>query len=45
LEFKTERKILFDYLTSDALQEIFFEPFIFERTPAKDQSAQNVYFA
>jgi len=30
-------------LTSDALLGKFFEPFIFEFSPAKDQSAQNVY--
>jgi hypothetical protein len=42
-EFKKERQVLFNYLTSDALLGKFFEPFIFERTPAKDQSAQKVY--
>jgi len=42
-EFKKERQIIFDYLTSDALLGKFFEPFIFERTPAKDQSTQEVY--
>jgi len=42
-EFAAERQILFEYLTSDALLGKFFEPFIFERTEAKDQSAQRVY--
>ena len=42
-EFAAERQILFDYLTSDVLLGKFFEPFIFERTPAKNQSAQKVY--
>jgi len=42
-EFTVERQILFDYLASDALLGKFFEPFIFERTPAKGQSAQKVY--
>jgi hypothetical protein len=43
LEFAEERQMLFEYLTSDALLGKFFEPFIFERTEAKDQSAQTVY--
>ena len=42
-EFAAERQILFEYLTSDALLGKFFEPFIFEHTEAKDQSAQKVY--
>jgi predicted HTH transcriptional regulator len=42
-EFAIERKILFDYLSSDALLGKFFEPFIFERTEAKNQLAQKVY--
>jgi hypothetical protein len=42
-EFTVERQALFDYLTSDALLGKFFEPFIFEHTPAKGQSAQKVY--
>jgi predicted HTH transcriptional regulator len=42
-EFAEERQILFEYLCSDALLGKFFEPFIFERTEAKDQSAQKVY--
>jgi hypothetical protein len=33
-EFATERQILFDYLTSDALLGKFFDPFVFEQTPA-----------
>jgi len=33
-EFATERQILFEYLTSDALLGKFFEPFIFENVPA-----------
>jgi predicted HTH transcriptional regulator len=36
--------MLFNYLRQDALLGQFFEPYIFERTEAKDKSAQNVYF-
>jgi len=39
-EFAAERQMLFEYLTSDALLGKFFEPFIFERMEAKDQTAQ-----
>jgi len=42
-EFATERQVLFEYLTSDALLGKFFEPFIFEHMEAKDQPAQKVY--
>jgi len=42
-EFAEERRILFDYLTSDILLQKFFEPFIFERIEAQDLSAQMVY--
>jgi predicted HTH transcriptional regulator len=42
-EFALERQILFDYLASDALLGKFFEPFVFERIEAKDESAQKVY--
>jgi hypothetical protein len=43
-EFAEERQMLFDYLTSDALLGKFFEPFIFERVEAKDESAQKIYY-
>jgi ATP-dependent DNA helicase RecG len=33
-EFSTERQVLFDYLTTDALLGKFFEPFVFENVPA-----------
>ena len=42
-EFSHERAMLFDYLQRDALLGQLFEPFIFERSEAKDKAAQNVY--
>ena len=35
--------MLFDYLMQDALLGLFFEPFIFEKVPASDQRADNLY--
>lgn len=43
MEFTEERKVLFDYLTSDALLGRFFEPFIFENHTAASHSATSVY--
>jgi len=43
LEFREERQMLFDYLTTDALLGRFFEPFIFENLPASDQNATSAY--
>ena len=34
-EFANERQNLFDYLHSDPLLGLFFEPFLFENLPAK----------
>ena len=42
-EFAEERRILCDYMTSDALLGRFFEPFIFENVPAVNYSATSVY--
>ena len=42
-EFARERQSLFDYLHSDPLLGLFFEPFLFERLPAFDQRADSVY--
>ena len=42
-EFAEERQLLCDYITSDALLGRFFVPFIFERLPALDISAQRAY--
>ena len=33
-EFRVERQVLYDYLTTDALLGRFFDPFIFENVPA-----------
>jgi ATP-dependent DNA helicase RecG len=38
-----ERRILFDYLTADALLGRFFDPFIFENLPAIDHSTSAVF--
>ena len=42
-EFASERQMLYDYLTSDALLGRFFEPFIFEVLPAVDISTSKAY--
>ena len=42
-EFLCERAMLYDYIRQDALLGQLFEPFIFERTEAKDQLVQKVY--
>jgi ATP-dependent DNA helicase RecG len=42
-EFAKERQSLFTYLHSDPLLGLFFEPFLFENLPAKDQRADAVY--
>jgi len=42
-EFAHERENLFDYLHSDPLLGLFFEPFLFENLPASDQRADAVY--
>ena len=42
-EFSEERQVLHDYLLSDPLLGRFFEPFIFENLPAKDQKVDAVY--
>ncbi len=42
-EFADERRMLYDYLLTDALLGRFFEPFIFEQLPAVDRSAAKAY--
>jgi len=42
-EFAKERQILFDYLMQDAMLGLFFEPFIFEKLPALEQSPNKTY--
>ncbi len=42
-EFKSERKVLFEYILSDPLLGKFFEPFLFELLPAIDQKADKIY--
>ncbi|MBR4217694.1 MAG: DUF4062 domain-containing protein [Bacteroidales bacterium] len=42
-EFAKERRMLCDYIRTDALLGRFFIPFIFEDMPAKDISAQKAY--
>ncbi|MDR0296326.1 MAG: DUF4062 domain-containing protein, partial [Prevotellaceae bacterium] len=43
LEFVEERQMLFNYLTSDAMLGLFFEPFIFENLPAANHSVSAIY--
>jgi predicted HTH transcriptional regulator len=42
-EFAEERAALRDYLRGDALLRRFFEPFLFEETPAADRRSDAVY--
>ena len=42
-EFSEERRILTNYLSADALFRRFFDVFIFEDLPAKDQNPQTAY--
>ena len=42
-EFAAERQGLFNYLHRDPLLGLFFEPFLFENLPAKDQRVDAVY--
>jgi len=42
-EFAEERQMLFDYLMQDSLLGLFFEPFIFEKLPAMEQSVENTF--
>lgn len=42
-EFADERQMLFDYLNSDSLLGLFFEPFIFEQMPAVEYNVSKVY--
>ena len=42
-EFAAERASLADYLRNDPLLRRFFEPFLFEELPAKDQAADMAY--
>jgi len=42
-EFKEERKLLAEYLYSDALLCKFFDVFLFENLPANNKKTENVY--
>ena len=42
-EFIRERQRLFNYLISDPLLGLFFEPFIFENLPASDRKVETAY--
>lgn len=42
-EFSKERRMLYDYIRQDALLGQFFVPFIFEKLPAVDITAQQAY--
>lgn len=42
-EFAVERQALHDYILADALLGRFFDPFLFERLPASDQRADELY--
>jgi len=42
-EFADERQLLFEYLNTDALLGIYFEPFIFENVPALNASPAAVF--
>ena len=42
-EFASERQMLFEYITTDALLGRFFEPFIFEKLPAKNAKPNAAY--
>ena len=42
-EFAEERQMLYNYLTTDALFGIYFEPFIFENVPALNASPAAVF--
>ena len=42
-EFAEERHMLFEYLTTDPLLGIYFEPFIFENIPALNSSPSMVF--
>lgn len=44
-EFAEERQMLVSYIRSDALLGKFFEPFIFEEIPAKDDTPQKVFIS
>jgi hypothetical protein len=42
-EFAEERQMLFEYLTTDALLGIFFEPFVFENIPARNATPETFF--
>ncbi|MDR1407029.1 MAG: DUF4062 domain-containing protein, partial [Tannerella sp.] len=43
-EFAEERRLLANYLQKDTLLQKFFDIFVFEDIPAKDQSPEQTYF-
>jgi len=42
-EFAEERQVLFDYISTDALFGMYFEPFIFEKVPALNSRPEKVF--
>jgi hypothetical protein len=42
-EFTEERQMLFEYLTTDSLLGMFFEPFVFENIPALNATPETVF--
>ncbi|MDA3884068.1 MAG: DUF4062 domain-containing protein [Candidatus Delongbacteria bacterium] len=42
-EFEPKREMLYEYLKSDPVLGKFFEPFIFEKLPAADKTAKQMY--
>jgi hypothetical protein len=42
-EFASERQMLFEYLITDALLCMFFEPFLFEKIPALAAALETVF--
>ena len=42
-EFQEERRALVAYIRQDAMLSRYFDPYIFEESPAQDRSAQRAY--
>ena len=42
-EFAEERQRLYDYIRTDALLKLFFEPYLFEANPASDSKTQEIF--
>ena len=44
-EFAEERQRLYDYIRTDALLKLFFEPYLFEANPASDSKTQDLFLS